>query len=610
MTDAIQHRGPDDSGIDIAENAIVGFRRLAILDMSPAGHQPMRSVDGTIVLTFNGEIYNYVELRSELVSLGRAFRSSGDTEVLLAAYEEWGEAVVDRLRGMFAFCLVDTARKKTFVARDRFGIKPLFMYQSVEGVIFSSEIKCIRRSGLVEATPNLPRFARFLTTGRTESLNGEGETFLEGISQVHAGEIIRIDENGRLTRRYYWTPESAAVDRSGDSRKIGQQFDEAITLHLRSDVPVGVMLSGGIDSVAITCRWVANAFGGRAPAGAVQAFSYLSEKYPETTQLNDTIEMTGVHANYLTDSSSNSLWDSLPEVMWHHDEPFHSPTVLVGHALYGFAKRNGIKVVLSGQGADEVFAGYPAYAENLMLSLAIQGRLGALLSQARVISEHGGPSVRHTMMRTLRMLRSFVLGSTTRMQRLSGRRALTRSAGFSLLSRDFRSLAVESAVPIRELPLDATLRNAIRFGSLPQYLQVEDRNSMAHSIESRVPFLDHPLVELALRLPDERLFWDGWNKIGLRESLKARIPASVGDRREKFGFPTSARDWFSNELHAKLSQLLLDGPLASSGWVRMGSLERLLTEHRSQVANHSDVLFAAAQAAVWLDLHARGWEKP
>ncbi len=610
ILDTIEHRGPDDSGVEIAEGTIVGFRRLAILDISPASHQPMRSIDGRLLLVFNGEIYNFLELRKELSALGRTFRSTGDTEVLLAAYQQWGESVVDRLRGMFAFCIVDSVRKTVFVARDRFGIKPLFMCQSAEGVLFASELKCIRRSGLVEVKPNLSRFARFLASGRTESLHGDGETFLANVSQVRAGETIRIDADGSLTRRYYWTPETAVTGRDGDWKNIEERFDDAIALHLRADVPVGVMLSGGIDSTAIACRWVSLAFGGRAPSNAVQSFSYVSEQYPETIQLNDTIEATGVHANYLTDASAQSLWDSLPTVMWHHDEPFHSATVLAGHALYGLAKSHGIKVVLSGQGADEVFAGYPSYAENLMLSLALGGRFGALLSQARVLQKQGGPSTRQTIERTLSMLRSYLLGVVPRAQRAAGERELRRLAGFAFLNDDLRLSAVNSAPPLRELPLGDKLRSAIREGSLPQYLQVEDRNSMAHSIESRVPFLDHPLVELALQLPDERLMWDGWNKIGLRESLQSHIPPSVSLRREKFGFPTSARDWFSNELHDKLKELLLDGALSTSGWMNMVQVERMLTQHRRYEANHSDVLFAAAQTAVWLDLHSKDWAKP
>jgi asparagine synthase (glutamine-hydrolysing) len=610
MLDVIAHRGPDDSGVELGENVIVGFRRLAILDMSPASHQPMRSSDGRILLTFNGEIYNYLELRAELVALGRVFRSSGDSEVLLAAYQQWGESVVDRLRGMFAFCVVDDLRKTVFVARDRFGIKPLFMCQSAEGVLFASELKCVRRSGLLDVKPNLSRFARFLASGRTENLNGGGETFLENVSQVRAGEAIRIDADGSVTRRYYWTPETAVTGREGDWKQIEERFDDAIALHLRSDVPVGVMLSGGIDSTAIACRWISLAFGGRAPENAVQAFSYVSEQYPETTQLNDTIEATGVHANYLTDTSAHSLWDSLPTVMWHHDEPFHSATVLVGHALYGLAKSHGIKVVLSGQGADEVFAGYPSYAENLMLSLALGGRFGSLLAQAKVLQSQGGPTRRQTVERTLRMLRSYLVGTVNSAQLAAGEREVRRSAGFAFLSDDLRVRAVGSAPPLRELPLAAKLRSAIGQGSLPQYLQVEDRNSMAHSIESRVPFLDHPLVELALQLPDERLMWDGWNKIGLREALKHNIPVSVSSRREKFGFATSARDWFSNELHEKLRELLLDGALSKSGWVNMARIERMLIEHKNYSANHSNVLFAAAQTAVWLDLDSKGWGKP
>lgn len=610
LTDAIAHRGPDDAGTAQEGPALLGFRRLSIIDRTSASHQPMRATDGRHAIVFNGEIYNYVELRDELAALGHRFRTSGDTEVLLTAYRQWGEQAVERLRGMFAFCIVDHDRRCIVIARDRMGIKPLYASRSKDGVLFASELKAIRRAGLTSHAPNEARFARFLSAGRTEGLGETGETFLDGVEQVPAGEQWVLGFDGRETRRKYWTALTLAAQPFSGVDELRAAFDDAIRVHLRADVPVGIMLSGGMDSVSIACRWTALAHGGRAEPGRVQAFCYVSNEYDERTQLDDTLARTGITPNYLHDDDAQSLSSLVPHAVWHHDEPFHSPTVLVGYGLYALAASRGIRVVLSGQGADEVLGGYPAFNDNLSLGLLASGRFGALWQQTRILEQMGGRSAAQQMLRALAMLRARVIGDAGGYARAVSRRFVQQEAGFPLLGAAMQEAVIREVKGNAERPLGDALRSAVTDGTLPHYLRVEDRNSMAHGVEARVPFLDHPFVELAMRLPDDLRLWDGWNKRALREAMRGLIPDSVVNRRQKLGFPVSARGWLAGEWFPRLQAMLLDGELVSRGWLRRDVVERYLEQHRRLEVDHTSVLFAAKQVETWLQLDRAGWERP
>lgn len=610
VTDTIAHRGPDDAATSQEGPVLLGFRRLAILDRSSASHQPMRSGDGRLAIVFNGEIYNYIELRDELTRLGHRFRTSGDTEVLLTAYRQWGERAVDRLRGMFAYCIVDHDQRCVVVARDRMGIKPLYLARTAEGVLFASELKAIRRAGLATHAPNVSRFARFLAAGRTEELGEGRETFLDGVEQLPAGEQWVLDFDGREQRRRYWHPDALPERPFSGVDELRAAFDDAIRVHLRADVPVGVMLSGGMDSVSIACRWTALAHNGHAEPGRVQAFCYVSKEYDEQTQLDDTLSRTGITPNWLHDGDAQALATLVPHAVWHHDEPFHSPTVLVGYGLYALAASRGIKVVLSGQGADEVLGGYPSFTDNLLLSLLMRGRLGALRNQANILESLGARSANAQLLRAAAMLRARLLGSAGGYaERVRTARA-RREPGFALLGEALQAAVLRDA-PVRpELPLGQALRHAITGGTLPHYLRAEDRNSMAHSVEARVPFLDHPFVELALRLPDDLRLWDGWNKRALRDAMRGLVPDSVVNRRQKFGFPVSARGWLAGDWFPRLQAMLLDGELVARGWVRRDVLARYLEQHRRLEADHTSVLFAAKQVETWLALDRDGWKRP
>ena len=610
LIDCIAHRGPDDHGILVDGRAALGCRRLSILDLSQAGHQPMTSRDGTLSMVFNGEIYNYVELRAELEALGHRFESSGDTQVLLASYAQWGRRCVDRLVGMYAFCIIDRRTSTMFVARDRLGIKPLYVVQHPRGVLFASELKAIRRSGLWNGGLNTPRFAQFLSFGRTEEVPDDADTYLDGVQQILPGHSCTLGFDGRRTDERYWTPPHHEEDAGPDVvPRFLALFDDAMKLHMRSDVPVGVMLSGGMDSVSIACT-MAQLADSASTGQALHAFCYTSEDFDESRQLEDTIAQIGATMHRVATVEADSFWARLREAMWYHDEPVHSPSVLMGFELYRLAAANGIRVVLSGQGADETIGGYHYLFDHMLVTEALRGRLPTLLAQAKFVAESRGQSEREVLMRCARMVRAHLMSSVASYRSVSAGRRLLEGRGRAFLAPEFRALAAPAPEHPAGQTLSVALERAIRQTPLPHYLRVEDRNSMAHSVESRVPFLDHRLVEHALKLPARWKMSDGWNKRVLREAMAGRIPDSVRLRRQKFGFPTSARRWFAGPLADGMRDIVRGGAAMRSGWFDQVAVERELERHVRGETDASNLLFNVAQLDSWLEWHEAGWEQP
>jgi len=607
LTDTLAHRGPDDSGTLIAGRLALGFRRLSILDLTPAGHQPMTSRDGTLSLVFNGEIYNYLELRAELQALGHRFVSTGDTEVLLAAFAQWGRRCLDRLVGMYAFCIIDRRTSTLFVARDRLGIKPLYVLRHPRGVLFASELKAIRRSGLWNGRLNTARFAQFLSYGRAEAVPDDADTYLDGVQQILPGHCWTLRFDGTRVDECYWAPGADEERERADAvPRFLAMFDEAMKLHMRSDLPVGVMLSGGMDSVSIACTMAQLA--GRAGAGqALHAFCYLSEDFEESEQLDDTIALTGATMHRVATIEAETFWERLREAIWFHDQPVHSSSVLMGFELYRLASANGVRVVLSGQGADETIAGYEYFFDHLLVTEALRGRLPTLLEQARVVADARGKSRNDVLLRCARLARAHLFSHVAGFRRFTASRRMLEGRGRPFLTPEFCALAS----PAVEIPagqtLGVALERAVRRSPLPHYLRAEDRNSMAHSVESRVPFLDHRLVEQTMALPAHWKMFDGWNKRLLREAMRGRIPDSVRLRREKFGFPTSAKRWFAGPLADGMRDIVRDGLAMRSGWFDQRAVARELERHVRGETDASNLLFNVAQLDAWFDWHAAGW---
>lgn len=597
MTSEIEHRGPDDSGYWSDANVAMGFRRLAIIDTSPAGHQPMVSADGNHVLVFNGEIFNYVELREELRVLGHRFRSTSDSEVLLAAWRQWGERAIERFVGMFAFAIYDRVRNTVFGARDQFGIKPLYVYEGKEATIFASEIKAIHASGLGGYEENWSTIASYLVNG---SLDDSRATCFTGIEHISAGHLFHADGNGRVDQRPYhsWSTELLASADDAPS-VIADMLEESVHLRTRSDVPVGVCLSGGLDSTAIACAIARQrqAAGDQSP---LLAFNFNSTEFDESQYLSETLRQTGatlVPARL----DVRAAWNSLSRVLHYHDEPLHSMNALVSFELMRLARRHGTYVVLNGQGSDETLAGYSSHHQAHWITQVLDGQFSEAMADIRDYADAFGTRPQEHVRDVMRSVAFSGVG------RIPGYQAFARVMRRRLQAQNqWYSSELTAKLPIRgaavNLRLDAEQLRAVTSSPLPLYLRIEDRNSMAHGVEVRLPFLDPRLTQYALSLPMSARMRGRLNKLALRRGLRGRIPDAVQARVDKHGFPVPTQRWFAHELYEPL-RALLDSPAARGrGLFRNDALISKLDGSRgTELSDHSPV-FRAANVETWLTM--------
>lgn len=574
MTTALRHRGPDDEGYLLADsrdarawpfrgpdsieeitdpalpstapegaNLAFGHRRLAIIDLTAGGHGPMASPDGSLWITYNGEVYNYLELRDELRALGHAFRTSSDTEVLLAAYRQWGPGGLNRLNGMWAFALYDVREGTLFCARDRYGVKPFHYFEengSSAGPFFAfaSEIKGLLAHPRVPRRPAESAVHSFLVSG---ALDEGAQTFFEGIRSLPAGHHLTLDLATRRTRVQAWyTLPDGTPPRSGTGEELAALLQDAIRLRLRSDVPVGTCLSGGLDSstiVAMTARQLAGSPARRCSFSVV----YPDPGLDESAHVDSVVAATGVESVRTTPTAAELVRD-LPALIRHQDEPIPSPGAYSQWRVMSLAREAGVTVLLDGQGADEVLAGYHYHYGPYLAEVAATGGSVEALSEARQISAVTGLSL------------TFLLGllayHTVPIPRGIRARAVARASTHGRLRPSFLDPAfARRAGPARgerHLPrpsLVAERRSAITKSSLPALLRFEDRNSMAFGVEARTPFLDYRLVERALAFPARDLIRGGWTKALLRDAASGLVPESVRLRRDKLGFATPEARW-------------------------------------------------------------------
>lgn len=560
--DIVSHRGPDGRGWRVFDSpkgpVALGHRRLAILDLSDAGLQPMDDASGRYSMVFNGEIYNFSELQVELEARGERFVSRSDSEVLLAAYRVWGRACLDRLRGMFAFLIFDRKTGELFGARDRFGIKPLYYTATPKGVAFGSEIKQLLDLPGGGRTMNLARVHDFLASGIS---NHTPETMFAGIHQIRAGECfhIRADQSGfePEIERYY--PARAGEVKLSE-KEAAEQFRDllakSVNLHMRSDVPVGSCLSGGLDSSSIVCL----ATGGL--DGSSDRFNTVSACYEEA-RVNEKpfIDMVVNHAGtqpHFVYPDPADIFAKAGDLTWHQDEPFGSTSIFAQWCVFEEAKRAGIKVMLDGQGADEQLGGYHGGFGYYINSLVRRGKgltlLKTLMERRRFHGEGIVPQIG-------RMVAPYMSRGLAERLRASHRGGAPDTFLNTPLMREHADPrgAQELSSELLDLPpvVDiATLCLTMTFGSnLQMLLHWEDRNSMAHSIEARVPFLDHPLVEFALALGNDHKIVGGDTKRVLRRAMDDVLPEPILNRRDKLGFTTPEQEWF----RGPLSGLMRDG---------------------------------------------------
>ena len=601
MSALLAHRGPDGHGT-FAEHAFaVGFRRLAILDLAPSGHQPMFSPDGRHVIVYNGEIYNYLELRDELVSRGHSFRSSGDTEVLLAAYREWGADCLGRLNGMWAFLIYDRESRRVFGARDRFGIKPLYCYRDAGRLVFASEIKAVRDSGVAKLSPDHGTIARFLLEDR---LDDSERTFYQGVEQVPAGTAFEVDDSARMRSWRYWSIPATPRACADPARAYRELFDDAIRIHMRSDVSLGVQLSGGLDSTSIVCRTAWQLAGSGRSAGDLQAFCYLSPDFDETEQIEATLRQTAVRQIPL-DARPDELWASIERHLWHQDEPVHSFTSVVGYQLMALARTHDVRVLLNGQGADEVLAGYPNYFLDYWTELVRTGRLRVAEREIAAYAAAHRVKPRKVRARVLARVARQLLARLPGHAQLARARRRGRIGADAWVSGELKRQWVAD-VPVEARGLDAVLRRSVETSPLPLFLRVEDRNAMAHGVEVRLPFLDHRLVSFAFGAAPEWKLKGPCTKRLLREAMNGQIPEVVRTQHRKYGFPTSVESWFRRELHEPFQDLLASRLVRESGLWNCKAVAAALEQHRRGERNHGARLFDVAQLSQWME-GSRNW---
>jgi len=581
MAEALRHRGPDDEGYVLADSdgsVVEAFRgvdtvaefagrlrplvaaasdaryslglahrRLAILDVSAAGHGPMASPDGQLWLTYNGEIYNYVELRRELEALGHCFRGASDTEVVLRAYEQWGEACLSRFNGMWAFALADLRRQHLLCARDRLGVKPFYYWFDGRTFGFASEIRALLRLPFVRVAPNDPIVWDFMLLG---ALDHTDETFFADIRALGAGQSLIIPFKGQPARRTYWQLDSVSAEdaadgalQQGDVDRVRHLVIDAVRLRLRSDVSVGFCLSGGLDSSSIV--GVADRLldeGSRPQVGTQLKVFHSAFDDPgidEREYVRAVVERCRVTSSYVFPTGAEFV-DDYEQLLRHQEQPFGGPSVYAQYRVVGLARAAGVKVLLDGQGGDELFAGYHRHAGLHLARLLGTRRLepagAALLANGAVVGPHA------LFEQALRTLPSTLAGRLVLWSRTDAR-LIAPAFVATYPERLERFLAETRATST----LGQMLAQDLTRHSLPRLLRYEDRNSMAFSLESRVPFADDPrLIECVFALPDSAKLWKGWSKYILRQAMAGLLPESVRWRRRKLGFSAPEQAWAAN----------------------------------------------------------------
>lgn len=604
MTQSLVHRGPDDSGYFLDGAVGLGFRRLAILDLSPTGHQPMVSGDERFVLVFNGEIFNYVELRDELASLGYQFRSTGDSEVLLNAYRQWGSDCLQKLNGMWAFIVYDRTKRRVFGSRDRFGVKPMFVHRQREQVLFASEIKAIRASGLYQGGVNWTIASRFLVEGH---LDDRGESFYDGIDPIPPGSAFELDLDGTWRSWTYWdlnaVPSADVQDPPG---VFADLFEHAVRLRMRSDVPVAVCLSGGLDSTSIICAASRQrAESNQSASGPLQAFCYMAKEFDESKYIGDTLAVTKAQVRELQ-TNPMELWQSVQRMLWYQDEPVHTMTAAVGYRLMDLVAGHGIRVVLNGQGADETIGGYFSFFLDYWRELLGRGRLSEARAEIHAYTKIHGGSPLHLLKDASLSLLVTALHGAPLYRAFSDKRHAQKVHSHPWFTEDLTSRFPSGERASGLNRLNDILKRAVTEFPLPLYLRIEDRNSMAHSVETRLPFLDYRLVSLLFGLPSQWKVHGPWNKFILREAMRQRIPESVRARPDKMGFPTAGRKWFAHDLYEPMADLLASRAVRERGIYNVQRVVTDLERHkRGEIDVHHD-LFHLAEFEMVADLLRNG----
>lgn len=567
MRDTLAHRGPDDAGLWSSADgtAALATRRLAIIDLSSAGHQPMLSHDGAHCITYNGEIYNYLELRDELQQRGHQFRSDSDTEVILASYQEWGTDCVIHFNGMFAFAIWDEVKQLLFAARDRFGEKP-FYYTLLDGertLLFASEIKAILRSGLLPIEANGFVVYRYL-----QQLDHDGieDTFFSEVRSLPGGRAFVFEPHERRLRMWqYWSLSPDRETRLPDDQAYAEQFldllRDSVRLRLRSDVPVGSSLSGGLDSSTIVCLVAQLSL---APRQATFSARFDDPRFDEGPHIRTVVDaLRGRVDPHEVFPDPARLPGELEALTWYQGQPFSSTTMFAQWQVMRLAKEHDVTVLLDGQGGDEMLAGYHFFFAGYFLGLLKRWQWSEL---ARVLPIY----LRDHGTRYVPMLLSKWLPPATQ-ERL---RRCVLAPGVDPAFEKSRIGPPDLMPPVFHDPLKDMLYWSLTRNSLPALLRYGDRDSMAASREVRLPYLDHRLVEYVFSIPSAQIMRGATTKHILRAAAKGLIPDAIGGRRDKQGYAPPEAAWLAGPLRAWATEVLQSPEFAARPWTDASRIQR------------------------------------
>jgi asparagine synthase (glutamine-hydrolysing) len=631
MTNSLRHRGPDDEGFlavnltlgkvfnltgaesktpgpKIEEfnepvNLFLGHRRLSIIDLSPAGHQPMCNENGSLWIVYNGEIYNYLEIRRELLSLDHQFKSQTDTEVILHAYEEWETDCLNHFNGMWAFAILDLQKKTIFCSRDRAGVKPFYYFYDGKRFCFASEITALLELDGFGVEPNEQIIADYLLSGLLDHTH---ETFFKNIRQLRPGEYLLIEAD-QLAFQTYWDIEAKEVwfPRESDyAERFYELLQDSIHLRMRSDVPIGTCLSGGLDSSSIVCLVNKLMFDGqfidsRGVGERQKTFSSCFEDpaYDERKFIELVIHQTGAEKNYVFPKAED-LFQDLPTLIRHQEEPFGSTSIYAQWRVMGRTKEREVKVLLDGQGGDEILAGYSPSFYFLLKHFLKRCAIKSMIDEIR------GLRKTHPFLFDQWIAKMFYILFPK----------LNRE--IELVEKGFRKKYFRNfSKPAKfDNDLDNYLYYIFRYLKLPALLHYVDRNSMAFSLETRLPFLDYRLVEYTFGLPAEQKIGKGVTKVILRNAMEKAIPEEIRNRMDKMGFVTPEGTWFKTILRNQINEIIGSKSFAERGYFEVKKVKEKFIEHCEGKIDINLAIWRCLNLELWfrnfIDKNplSQGWE--
>ena len=580
MANTINHRGPDHTGFFIQDNIGLCHLRLSIIDLSSAGNQPMQSLDGRYQIVFNGEIYNYLELKDELLQLGHKFITQTDTEVLLTAYIQWGVKSFSKLNGDFAFVIYDSLTKETIGLRDRFGIKPFYLAKNSDFLGFASEIKALLPT-LPKVTANNLMIYDYLVYGRTDHSDS---TFFNEVQKLPAGHYFILKDSQLTFHQWYQLEANVSQDKTITPSDFFAQFQTAVALRLRSDVPLGVCLSGGIDSSAITSLLV-KFF----KLSKVQTFSIVfpeNKKIDESTYVNlFRSEATQMH---FATPTATDFFAEFQTFIQFQTEPVPNPGPYLQSKVFQLATKN-VKVTLDGQGADEMLGGYKYFYGIYLKELILKGRFISFTKHLIGIAKNGD------LAKSIAYLLFYLLPT--------GLRKYLFDLNAAEVATNFKRLNYNQSNIIKDLYGHSTVHQSFlkhfKF-KLAHLLKWDDLNAMKSSVESRTPFLDHHLVETTLSLSAEHLFSKGISKHILRESMKVYIPQGILNRKDKKGFDTPASEWLrSPDFQNYINQLLNSKAFGQMGYFDVKKCKQQYRKHLNKRVDYAEQIWRWINIYEW-----------